>query len=346
MTSKTDTSGGERPSPPPTVSVIIPTRNRPWFLALTLRSVFAQRDVSLEVIVVDDFSTDDTPEVLATFADPRLSVIRTTRPSGAAVARNLGTERAAGRWRAFIDDDDLWAPDKLARQLEALSDSGRLWAYSGAVFINQAGKIRGGAPPPAPDEVVALLPRHNPIPAAASNTIVAADVLAETGGFDVRLSHMSDWDLWLRVAARGGPPASVISPSVAYRLHGGNFSIRPGGVRKEVREMQLRHPTVDSTRIYRHMSRLAIGSGRWLDGLRLLSSAMRGSTPYTFGELKEDGVMVLTGAVTAGARRLGRDVDLLERRRHDRLLSADPNRAYKDEARVWLDDLIRRPGQA
>jgi len=321
----------------PAVSVVIATRNRSLFLTQTLRSVFSQRDVTFEVIVIDDYSTDDTLELLAAFKDPRLRVIRTERPSGAAVARNLGTEKAIGRWIAFLDDDDLWAPHKLARQLETLNDAGRSWAYSGAVFINQVGQIRGGTPPPSPDEVVMLLPRYNPIPAASSNMIVAAELIAEAGPFDRGLAHMTEWDMWLRIAARGGLPACDVAPSVAYRMHGGNFSVRPGGVRNEVRKMQIRYPTVESTRIYRHMSRLAIESGRWLDGLRLLWSAVRGGpVPYTFSDFKEDGRMVLTAATTAAARRLGRDMQRRERRRHDRLLRADPNRAYKDAARVWL----------
>jgi glycosyltransferase involved in cell wall biosynthesis len=325
-----------------TVSVVIPTRNRSQLLMRALRSVQGQRDSEFEVIVVDDHSTDDTGRVAAALGDDRIRVVRSERPSGAAVARNLGSERATGRWIAFLDDDDLWAPDKLSQQVEALLGSGRSWAYSGAVFINSAGKIRGGAPPPSPDEVIALLPRHNPIPAAASNIIVATDVVAEVGGFDVGLMHMTDWDLWLRIAARWGPPACVRAPSVAYRLHVGNFSIRSEGVREEVGMMKLRHPTLDSTRIYRHMSSLAIGSGQWGEGLRLLWTGLRGPDPYALSEVLQDGRLLLKTAATAAGRRLGLDPGRGESRRHDRLARSDPNRAYKDEASAWLDDLIAR----
>jgi glycosyltransferase involved in cell wall biosynthesis len=321
------------------VTVVIPTRNRIALLRRSIRSVQAQRGISFEVIVVDDHSIDETSRVIASLGDDRIQVLRTERPGGAAVARNLGIGQATGRWIAFFDDDDLWAPDKLAKQLEAMSGSGRLWAYSGAVFINPAGRIRGGAPPPSPDEVIALLPRYNPIPAAASNVIVAAEVIAETGGFDPSLIHMTDWDLWLRIAARMGPPACSPAPSVAYHLHGGNFSARPAGIRKEVAAMKLRHPTVDSTRIYRHMSGLAIGSGRWLDGLSLLWSAVRGPDRYALDEIKQDGQKLLKTAAHVAGRRIGRDLDRAERRRHDRLVETDPNRPYKNEARAWLDDI-------
>ena len=321
------------------VTVVIPTRNRIALLARSLRSVQAQRGTSFEVIVVDDHSIDETSEVIASLGDDRIRVIRTERPGGAAVARNLGIREAAGRWIAFLDDDDLWAPDKLAKQLEAMSRSARLWAYSGAVFINPAGQIRGGAAPPSPDEVIALLPRYNPIPAAASNVIIAAEAIAENGGFDPRLTHMTDWDLWLRIATRWGPPACAPAPSVAYRLHGENFSARPAGIRKEVTVMKLRHPSVDSTRIYRHMSGLAIDSGRWVDGLSLLWSAVRGPDRYGLDEIKQDGRMLLKTTANVAARRMGRDLDRADRRRHDRLAKTDPNRSYKNEARAWLDGI-------
>jgi glycosyltransferase involved in cell wall biosynthesis len=321
------------------VTVVIPTRNRIALLTRVLRSVQAQRGISFEIIVVDDHSIDETSEVIASLGDDRIRVLRTERPGGAAAARNLGMGEAAGRWIAFLDDDDLWAPDKLARQLEAMSGSGRLWAYSGAVFINPAGRIRGGAPPPSPDEVVALLPRYNPIPAAASNVIVATEVIAEIGGFDPSLTHMTDWDLWLRIAARWGPPACEPAPSVAYRLHGGNFSARSAGIRKEVTTMKLRHPTVDSTRIYRHMSGLAVGSGRWVDGLRLLWSAMRGPDRYALDEMMQDGRKLLRTALDVAGRRLGRDPDQVAGHRNYRLVRRDPNRLYKNEARAWLDDI-------
>jgi len=321
------------------VSVVIPTRNRIALLTRALRSVQAQHGTSFEVIVVDDCSIDETSEVIASLGDDRIRVLRTEQPGGAAVARNVGIGEAAGRWIAFLDDDDLWAPDKLAKQLEAMSGSGRLWAYSGAVFINPAGRIRGGAPPPSPEEVIALLPHYNPIPAAASNVIVSAKVIAETGGFDPSLIHMTDWDLWLRIAARLGPPACAPAPTVAYHLHGGNFSAQPAGIRKEVAAMKLRHPTVDSTRIYRHMSGLAIGSGRWAVGLRLLWTAVRGSDRYGLDEIRQDGRKLLKTAANVAGRRMGRDLDRVDRRRHDRLVQADPNRSYKNEARAWLDDI-------
>ena len=91
------------------VSVVVPTRNRSALLPVTLRSVLAQRDVDVEVIVVDGASTDDTPAVLAALADARLRVVWQDAPDGAASARNRGAAEARGEWLAFVDDDDLWS---------------------------------------------------------------------------------------------------------------------------------------------------------------------------------------------------------------------------------------------
>src|SRR5512138_2804909 len=117
------------------VSVIIPTRNRCELLSTTLRSVLRQRDVEFEVFVVDEGSTDDTPAMLLSLDDPRVQVIRHDEPLGVSTARNRGAFEARGDWLAFVDDDDIWAPEKLATQLQAAETAGRDWTYAGAVNI-------------------------------------------------------------------------------------------------------------------------------------------------------------------------------------------------------------------
>src|SRR3954469_4879731 len=114
------------------VSVVVPTRNRSRLLAATLRSVLRQRAVDLEVIVVDEGSTDDTGAVIAGLRDPRIRIVRHDVPRGVSRARNRGAEEARGDWVAFVDDDDLWAPDKLARQVQAALAAGRDWVYTGS----------------------------------------------------------------------------------------------------------------------------------------------------------------------------------------------------------------------
>src|SRR5918993_3753166 len=141
-------------SPMSSISVVVPTRNRSDLLAVTLRSVLRQRDVDLEVIVVDEASTDDTARMLAAVGDPRVRSIRHQTPQGVSTARNHGAAEARGEWVAFTDDDDLWAPDKLARQLHAAQVAGRDWAYTGSVNIADDFRIIYGSPPLPPEQVM------------------------------------------------------------------------------------------------------------------------------------------------------------------------------------------------
>ena len=115
---------------PVEVTVVIPTRDRGHLLPRSLRSALAQRDVTLEVVVVDDGSVPPAAHnkvvarVCAT--DARVRVLRHMTPKGVSAARNSGIEAATGRWIAFLDDDDIWAPQKLASQLAALNGRTRL----------------------------------------------------------------------------------------------------------------------------------------------------------------------------------------------------------------------------
>lgn len=108
----------------PLVSVIIPTLKRPVLLQRALSSVFRQTLLDLEVVVVVDGPDPDTIAVLETITDSRLSVIANPRSLTAAGARNIGVDHARGEWIAFLDDDDEWAPEKLAKQLAYAADRG------------------------------------------------------------------------------------------------------------------------------------------------------------------------------------------------------------------------------
>src|SRR5688572_3616095 len=103
----------------PDVSVVIPTRNR-WELLSTgaLPSALAQEGVEVEVHVIDEGSSDATSQELERLNEPRVHVIRHDRPHGVAQARNAGIAAARGQWVAFLDDDDIWAPQKLRRQID------------------------------------------------------------------------------------------------------------------------------------------------------------------------------------------------------------------------------------
>lgn len=106
------------------ISVIIPAFNRAGLLPRALKSVLDQSFSDIEVIVVDDASTDDTQQVIAAMADDRIRCIRLDSNCGACTARNIGVQHARGEWIAFQDSDDEWLPGKLEKQFAQLQASG------------------------------------------------------------------------------------------------------------------------------------------------------------------------------------------------------------------------------
>jgi glycosyltransferase involved in cell wall biosynthesis len=202
----------------PDVTVVVPTRDRVELLLHTVRSVQLQHDVAVEVIVVDDGSVDGTSDAVRRLDDPRVRAVTHERPCGVSTARNRGVAEARGRWVAFLDDDDLWSPHKLAAQLHALETDARAWATTGAVSIDDALEVLAGEHPPSPEQIVADLPRYNAVPVGASSVVVARSALARVGGFDPGIRHMADWDMWIRLS-RLGLPSVAPRPLVAYRLH-------------------------------------------------------------------------------------------------------------------------------
>lgn len=106
----------------PLVSVILPTFDRPDLLPRAVGSVLAQTHADLELIVIDDGSREDVEPVLAPFADHRIRLVRLPQNRGLSAARNAGLAAARGAHLAFQDDDDVWHPEKLARQLRVLSE--------------------------------------------------------------------------------------------------------------------------------------------------------------------------------------------------------------------------------
>ena len=247
----------------PAATVVMPTRGRAHLLATTLRSVLRQRDVDLEAVVVDDGDGPETAALVDRIGDGRIRLIRNRGPRGESGARNRGVAAAQREWVAFCDDDDLWAPGKLAAQLGAAASAGAGWVYAGDVNVNAALQVLSGSPPPDPDEVVRLLPRYNAVPSGSSNVVVRADVLAQAGPFDTELGTCGDWDMWLRLARTAGRPAWVCRPLVAYRFHPMNAAIDARRMVAEPRRLALRHGIhVDIAAIRRRAAWVALRGGR------------------------------------------------------------------------------------
>src|SRR4051812_16859537 len=161
------------------VTVVVPTRNRLATLRVALRSILAQTSVEVQVIVVDEGSTDGTPAHLATL-DDRVTVIRNEVPKGLPTARNLGIDAAETRLVALCDDDDLWAPNKLESQLFALSATpGAGWSCTGNVSVDDALAIVGHHHPPPSGDIGEAIQVTNVVPAGGSSVVVDRDLVRE-----------------------------------------------------------------------------------------------------------------------------------------------------------------------
>ena len=199
------------------VTVVIPTRNRPALLRAAVDGARSQQGVDVEVIAVDDAS-DDAAAVRDVAAQTGIALIRHDRRRGVAEARNAGLAAARTPWIALLDDDDRWAPRKLAEQLAAVERTGARWVFSDALLVTPGGDVLETHWAPEPAAVLDQLFSFNPIPAGASNVLVDRDLLSAAGPFDTSLQHFADWDLWLRLAHHA-TPARADAVGVAYVRH-------------------------------------------------------------------------------------------------------------------------------
>jgi glycosyltransferase involved in cell wall biosynthesis len=262
------------------VSVVVPTHNRRDLLTSTLRSILCQRDADLEVVVVDDGSRDPdvAAQVTADLADDRVVLVRNAVPTGVSAARNRGIATARGSWVAFCDDDDLWAPDKLALQLAAAHTTSRDWVYTGAVKIDLQQRVIGGLPPPTPEVALARLPHVNPVPGGCSGVLASAATLRRVGGFDSGLVNLADWDMWMRLAMTG-PPAYVPRPLVAYRIHPHNASKDTALILAEAHSLNGRHGSrIDYGALYHYLAWVHLRSGQGRSSLRFYAMAVAHGT--------------------------------------------------------------------
>ena len=223
----------------PLVSVIMPSFNHEDFVEAAVRSVLDQSLRDLEIIAVDDASTDGTLARLSGISDPRLSVVA-LRSNREAHGRNLALQRARGRYVAFQNSDDVWTPDKLERQVELLEAK----RDSAACFTQV--EIIGADGRPSPGTFLDGVFRSRALPRpewlrlffeagnclCISSALARADLVRRIGGFRGRLVQLGDYDLWVRLAAFGD--LLMVEAPLTRMRHpgGGNFSLpSPGHLR-------------------------------------------------------------------------------------------------------------------
>jgi len=194
----------------PKVSAIIPTYNYGRFVCQAVDSVLAQAWPNVEVIVVDDGSTDDTAERLKPYADKIRYIYQTNR--GLSAARNTGIREAAGEYVAFLDADDLWTPQKTKAQMALVAAQ----QFDAVVCVPANNASTGDSFSFADCFVVS--------PGFGSTALVKRDVFDETGGFDETLKSVEDRDMMLRITATGRRIGIVAGDYVRIRTHDANMS--------------------------------------------------------------------------------------------------------------------------
>lgn len=207
----------------PVISVIIPVFNGASEVSRAIESALAQTYGRVEVIVVNDGSTDQTREVLDQFGD-RIRAIHQSN-GGLAAARNAGILAATGEWVAFLDHDDSWQPEKLIRQMQRARETGFEIVYSNAVNfgdVNRVAHLRSDPDQMAEGDLFQALLLDNFI--VVSSVMLQKHLLLEAGTFDTALGVVEDWDLWLKLAARGARFAAVREPVTLYQWRPGSLS--------------------------------------------------------------------------------------------------------------------------
>ncbi len=212
----------------PLVSVVIPAYNAQDFIAATVRSVLAQTHAALEVIVVDDRSKDRTADVVDDLAaqDPRVRLVRLEKNFGApAGPRNIGVAQAAGEWVAFLDADDIWHPDKLRLQLEALGRTGARFCCT--KMQDFADEKELAFPPVANPPTRAMTFRSILTkPRVPTSSVVADTQLLRRHPFNEDMSYKAreDFDCWLRCHEEIGSSVKIEVPLIGYRVSANQIS--------------------------------------------------------------------------------------------------------------------------
>jgi glycosyltransferase involved in cell wall biosynthesis len=211
----------------PEVSVILPTFNRRRYLELAIESVFAQTCTDWEMVIADDGSSGATADYLRSITTSRVRTIWLQHSGNPSRVRNAAIGAARGRYLAFLDSDDTWAPAKLEKQLSALRDSaGARWSYTLEDLIDPEGRPvdNTGLPVSAARDGWIFEPLLRLEVAISMPTIVAERrLIEELGGFDEQLRFAEWHDLCLRLAAKSAVVV-VREPLCCVRIHNEHYT--------------------------------------------------------------------------------------------------------------------------
>lgn len=223
------------------VSVVIPTHNRLALLKDAIATVRAQSWPNWEIIIVNDNSTDSTASFLKSESkiDQRIKYLNNPKSLGGAGSRNAGVELALGPYISFLDDDDLWAPDKIERQVNLLktqNDASAVSCSFSEEYPSGKKKVRLVKSLGSDQEIL----KSNKL-GGASMCLALKSTLDEIGGFDSQLRSGQDWDLWIKLN-RKGPILVCSEPLVRHLFHDGErITTNPNSVYLGRRRIYFKH---------------------------------------------------------------------------------------------------------
>ena len=233
----------------PFLSVIMPVQNGERYLAAALESVRGQDNEGIELVFVNNGSTDRTLEIVSDFA--KLLPIRLITPrriGNWVAAGNLGLREATGDWACFLCHDDLWLPGRIARLRGEMEKAEGALVLHNAMFVGPDGRRLGPWTCPLPEGVVPpdrfiehLLVQNF---IAGPSPVFRRSAAIDSGGLDEALWYAADWDLWLRLGAMG-PIRFIADTLSAFRVHPASqtvtHSLRPGEWEQQLTTVFLRH---------------------------------------------------------------------------------------------------------
>lgn len=184
------------------VSVIIPSYNRAFSIGRAIQSVLDQTYKNLELIIVDDGSTDNTEEVVKDFKNPQIRYIKHKQNKGGGAARNTGIKSAKGEFIAFLDSDDQWLPSKVRKQLDIFQNSPEQTGvvFCGVYYVDyKSGKIIDTIEPDYRGDILDVILNRGSGPSLPA-AVVKRECFNKAGLFDERFPSYQDADLWVRIA--------------------------------------------------------------------------------------------------------------------------------------------------
>jgi len=207
----------------PIVSVNIPVYNDEKYIGETLLSALNQTYRDLEIVVVDDGSTDRTAEIIKSFSDSRIKYYYQTN-QGIGATRNKAIEHSSGKYIAFLDHDDLWMPNKLEKQLALFKANPKLgMVFCDTIFFNSEGDLYSIYAKRKPPRGMAFRELLRNYCLSCETVVVKRSVLDEVGYFPSDMMMVEEYDLFLRIASRYSLDY-VNEPLAKYRIHEHNYS--------------------------------------------------------------------------------------------------------------------------